>query len=69
VTLQRLDTRPIPSVFGEIRAFLPVRNEALRLPDNLNHHRGLGVSLLGICFWREGLEATFGPERRGEKGG
>ena len=25
--------------------------------------------LLGICFWREGLEATFGPERRGEKGG
>jgi hypothetical protein len=25
--------------------------------------------LLGICFWREGLEAAFGPERRGAKGG
>ena len=25
--------------------------------------------LLGICFWREGLEAAFGPELRGEKGG
>jgi len=25
--------------------------------------------LLGICFWREGLEAAFGPERRGKKGG
>ena len=23
----------------------------------------------GNCFWREGLEAAFGPERRGEKGG
>jgi len=27
------------------------------------------VELLGNCFWREGLEAAFGPERRGEKGG
>ncbi len=42
--MRRLDSRPIPSTPGEIRAFLPVRNEALRLPDNLNHHRGLGVS-------------------------
>ena len=25
--------------------------------------------LLGNCFWREGLEAAFGPERRGAKGG
>ena len=25
--------------------------------------------LLGICFWREGLEAALGLERRGEKGG
>ena len=25
--------------------------------------------LLGNCFWREGLEAAFGPERRGSKGG
>ena len=24
--------------------------------------------LLGICFWREGFEAAFGPARRGEKG-
>jgi len=23
----------------------------------------------GICFWREGLEAAFEPERRGVKGG
>jgi hypothetical protein len=22
-------------------------------------------SLLGICFWREGVEAAFGPEQRG----
>jgi hypothetical protein len=25
--------------------------------------------LLGNCFWREGLEGVFGPERMGEKGG
>ena len=25
--------------------------------------------LLGICFWREGFEAAFGPDRMGEKGG
>ena len=25
--------------------------------------------LLGICFWREGLEAAFGPERRGGERG
>jgi hypothetical protein len=25
--------------------------------------------LLGTCFWREGLEAAFGPERRGVKEG
>jgi hypothetical protein len=24
--------------------------------------------LLGNCFWREGLEAAFGAERRGERG-
>ena len=42
--MNRLDDRPIPSSGGEIRAFLPVRNEALRLPDNLRHHRALGVS-------------------------
>ena len=27
------------------------------------------VELLGNCFWREGLEAAFGAEWRGEKGG
>ena len=25
--------------------------------------------LLGNCFWREGLEGVFGPERMGAKGG
>ncbi|MDG1151174.1 MAG: hypothetical protein P8Q54_17555 [Akkermansiaceae bacterium] len=25
--------------------------------------------LLGVCFWREGIEVAFGPDRRGEKGG
>jgi hypothetical protein len=24
--------------------------------------------LLGICFWREGFAATFGPEQKGRKG-
>ncbi len=42
--MQRLDDHPIPSTGGEIRAFLVVRNEALRLPDTLSHHRALGVS-------------------------
>ena len=28
-----------------------------------------GVELLGNCFWREGFEAAFGPDRMGEKGG
>jgi hypothetical protein len=29
----------------------------------------LGVfKLLGNCFWREGFEAAFGPDRMGEKG-
>ena len=43
-SLQRLDHRPVPQGGAEIRAFLVVRNEALRLPDNLRHHRALGVS-------------------------
>jgi|GEM_PF-2182712 len=29
----------------------------------------LGNWLLGNCFWREGFEAAFGPDRMGEKGG
>jgi len=28
-----------------------------------------GGRLLGICFWHDGFEAAFGPERREEKGG
>jgi hypothetical protein len=28
----------------------------------------VAIKLLGICFWREGLEAAFGPERVGETG-
>ena len=51
------------------------------LPDEIPVicHHGFGFpgnpalagvrSLLGICFWRECLEAAFGPERRGENGG
>jgi hypothetical protein len=31
--------------------------------------RWVGIELLGICFWREGFEGAFGPERRGRKGG
>ncbi|MDB4294948.1 polyprenyl synthetase family protein [Akkermansiaceae bacterium] len=30
---------------------------------------GIEVLLLGNCFWREGFEGAFGPERTGEKGG
>jgi hypothetical protein len=33
----------------------------------LDEWRNLG--LLGICFWREGLEAALGPERRGGERG
>jgi len=42
-TLQRVDRHPLPAVRGEIRAFLVVRNEALRLPSTLRHHRARGV--------------------------
>jgi hypothetical protein len=42
-TLQRLDAHPIHDTPGEIRAFLTVRNEALRLPSTRRHHRALGV--------------------------
>jgi hypothetical protein len=38
-SMKRLDDRPVPDIPGEIRAFLTVRDEALRLPDNLRHHR------------------------------
>lgn len=40
---RRLDDRPVPSVHNEIRAFMVARNEVLRLPAVLNHHRMLGI--------------------------
>ena len=42
-TLQRIDSHPIYDAPDEIRAFMTVRNEALRLPSTLRHHRDLGV--------------------------
>jgi hypothetical protein len=39
----RLVGRTVPDVAGEIRAVMVVRNEALRLPAVLAHHRALGV--------------------------
>jgi len=27
------------------------------------------MSLSGICFWLDGIETAFEPERMGEKGG
>ena len=41
--LERLDTLRLPKGYGEIRAFMTVRNESTRLPFVLQHHRGLGV--------------------------
>jgi len=41
--LDRIDCHPIHDAPGEIRAFMTVRNEALRLPSTLRHHRALGV--------------------------
>jgi len=41
--IKRLDSRLIPDDKEEIRAFLVIRNEALRLPSTLRHHRSLGV--------------------------
>lgn len=41
--MKRVDARPIPEDKHEIRAFLVIRNEALRLPSTLRHHRALGV--------------------------
>jgi hypothetical protein len=41
--LKRLDERPVPESRAELRAVLVVRNEALRLPHLLEHHRSLGV--------------------------
>jgi hypothetical protein len=38
-----MDSRPVPGVQGELRASLIVRNESLRLPAVLDHHRRMGV--------------------------
>lgn len=42
-SFQRIDSNPIPANRAEIRAFMTVRDEALRLPSTLRHHRELGV--------------------------
>jgi glycosyltransferase involved in cell wall biosynthesis len=42
--MKRVDAREIPHGTKEIRAFLVVRNEMLRLPATLHHHRSLGVN-------------------------
>ncbi len=41
--LTRADTRTVPSVGSEVRAFLVVRDEIGRLPHVLAHHRRLGI--------------------------
>ena len=50
--INRLNSRPIPNNKEEIRAFLVIRNEALRLPSTLRHHRSLGVHrfFVRLCF-------------------
>ena len=42
--MKRIDNRIIRDDQDEIRAFLVVRNEMLRLPSTLRHHRALGVN-------------------------
>jgi transcriptional regulator with XRE-family HTH domain len=39
------------------------------LASALSCDLGILTQLLGICFWREGLEAALGPERRGGERG
>lgn len=41
--IARLDRHPLPSAAGEIRAFLLVRNERVRLPWLLDYYRRLGI--------------------------
>ena len=42
--LKRVDSRPIPDSREEIRAFMVVWNESLRLESMLKHYRQLGVN-------------------------
>ncbi len=41
--IERIDSRPLPEAASEIRATLVARNEIVRLPRVLAHHRRLGV--------------------------
>lgn len=43
-TLVRIDSRPISNRGDEIRAFMTVRDEMLRLPQTLDHYRKIGVA-------------------------
>ena len=57
---------------GDVSSLLLAAGELvdLAIGNVLQLQRGeRGLALLGICFWREGLEAALGPELRGEKGG
>lgn len=47
--MKRLDQRPIPSSQNEIRAMMAVRNEIIRLPAVLRHHRQLGIDRFFIA--------------------
>lgn len=41
--IERLDGHPLPAPAGEVRVFMLVRNERVRLPWLLNHYRALGT--------------------------
>jgi len=43
-TLVRIDPWPISDDKSEIRAFIPARDELLRLPQTLDHYRRIGVA-------------------------
>ena len=57
---------PLPTVrnvdwpSNELDRFILAKLEAVGVAPSKQASR-----LLGICFWREGFEAAFGPERRG----
>jgi len=43
-SLVRIDSRPVSDELSEIRAFMTVRDEILRLPRTLDHYREIGVA-------------------------
>jgi len=53
MSLVRLDRHAIPAAPGEVRAFLVVRNEMLRLPDNTD------ISAPARLTSATTIEATF----------